>query len=111
MSEPTTTRTPEETRSSDGVFRRQVRGSASAAELETLDPALEIDALGTFCPEPVIRTQDRIREIEPGEVLLLLADDSGVEVDIPAWCMSTGNEYLGLVAGDEAYRVYVRRGS
>lgn len=93
----------------DGGFRRQVHGSASAAELEALEPTLEVDALGTFCPEPVIRTQDRIREIDPGQILLLLADDSGVEVDIPAWCISTGNEYLGLLAGDDVYRVYVRR--
>jgi len=96
-------------RRSDGELRRHARGSVSPAELAKLEPDLEVDALGTFCPEPVIRTQDRIQEIDPGQVLLLLADDSGVEVDIPAWCISTGNEYLGLVPGDEAFRVYVRR--
>ncbi len=88
---------------------RHVHGTLTAAELALLEPAVTVDALGTFCPEPVIRTQDRIVEIDAGEVLLLLADDAGVEIDVPAWCMSTGHEYLGLVKGEEAYRVFVKR--
>jgi TusA-related sulfurtransferase len=40
---------------------------------------------------------------------MLLADDVGVEVDIPAWCLSTGNDYLGIIKEDTAYRVFIRR--
>jgi TusA-related sulfurtransferase len=43
------------------------------------------------------------------EIMVLLADDAGVEIDIPAWCLSTGNEYLGLVKEETVYRVFVRR--
>ena len=93
----------------DPDLRRSVDGLLTAAELADLKPALEIDALGTFCPEPVIRTQNGISEIAQGEVLLLLADDAGVEVDIPAWCISTGNEYLGVIREEGCLRVFVRR--
>jgi len=44
-----------------------------------------------------------------GQSAMLLADDAGVEVDLPAWCMSTGNEYLGLVREDAFLRVFIRR--
>jgi TusA-related sulfurtransferase len=89
--------------------RSQVHGSASAEELEALEPDVEVDALGSFCPEPVIATQNRMREMSPGGVLVLLADDAGVAVDIPAWCMSTGNEFLGMQKEPHLYRVYVRK--
>ena len=93
----------------DADLRRHVRGALTGEELEELGPTIEVDALGTFCPEPVIRTQDRMAQMSTGEIMLLLADDVGVEIDIPAWCLSTGNEYLGLLKEETLYRVFVRR--
>lgn len=91
-------------------FRRQVHGSRAADELDRLaDGAAErIDALGTFCPEPLIRTQEAARGMSGGQILLLIADDAGVEVDIPAWCMSHGHEYLGTLREERRLRVLVR---
>ncbi len=96
-------------RRGDSPLRRHVEGSLDEASLKELTTELEIDALGTFCPEPVIRVQYRIAELDPGQVLVLHADDMGVEVDIPAWCLSTGNEFLGMIKDETAYRVFVRR--
>lgn len=100
---------PRRPRGRDGRFLRQVHGSGEVAALEELQPDVRVDAVGTFCPEPVIRTQKRMSSMDPGEVLLLLADDAGVEVDIPAWCLSTGNEYLGIVKEPDRLLVYVRK--
>ena len=41
------------------------------------------------------------RRAQPGDVLELLADDPLIEVDLPAWCHSSGNRLLEL-RGDEA---------
>ena len=97
------------TRKHDLDLQRHVHGALSSAELTRLEYDVEVDALGTFCPEPVIRTQDRMRSMRSGEVLLLWADDIGVEIDIPAWCISNGNDYLGLIKDEETIRVYVRK--
>ena len=96
-------------RRGDSRLRRALRGVLEEDELRQLAPDVEVDALGTFCPEPVIRTQNRMAEMQVGQVLLLLADDAGVEVDIPAWCLSTQNEFLGLIREETLYRVFVRR--
>lgn len=96
-------------RRGDSDLRRRARGELDEATLRSLSADVEVDALRTFCPEPVIRTQKRAATMAPGEVLLLLADDAGVEVDIPAWCLSTGNEYLGLIKEEDVYRIFVRR--
>jgi TusA-related sulfurtransferase len=58
---------------------------------------------------PIIETADKIRELEIGQVLEVLADDKGIRTDMPAWCESTGNELLGIEEEDGEYRVYVRK--
>ena len=56
--------------------------------------ATTLDARGLLCPLPVIRTQDRIRSLEAGDVLEVVATDPGVLHDIPAWCRVHGHRLL-----------------
>ena len=88
-----------------------VHGTRSEAELRDLIEQCEIvvDALGTFCPEPVIRTQNAARDLAPGQIAMVLADDAGVEIDLPAWCISTRNEFLGVLREPDQLRVFVRK--
>jgi TusA-related sulfurtransferase len=60
------------------------------SELETLD------ARGLLCPLPVIRTQDKVKGLDPGTVLEVLATDVGTIHDIPAWCRVHGHELLSI---------------
>lgn len=53
-----------------------------------------LDALGLLCPMPVIRTQNKVGELEPGTVLEVLATDPGALHDIHAWCRVHGHDYL-----------------
>ena len=55
-----------------------------------------LDARGLLCPLPVIRTQDRIKGLDPGTVLEVLATDAGTIHDIPAWCRVHGHELLSI---------------
>jgi len=58
---------------------------------------------------PIIQTKAKIDKMEVGQVLEVIADDKGIEADMPAWCRRTGNEFLGLEEQDGEYRVYVRK--
>ncbi len=53
-----------------------------------------LDARNLLCPMPVIRTQNRIAELEPGDTLEVYATDPGALHDIPAWCRVHGHEVL-----------------
>jgi tRNA 2-thiouridine synthesizing protein A len=53
-----------------------------------------LDARGLLCPLPVIRTQERVAQLAPGDVLEITATDPGVLADIPAWCRVHGHEVL-----------------
>ena len=68
-----------------------------------------LDCMGLYCPMPIIETTDKIKELEVGQVLEVLADDKGIVTDMPAWCESTGHEFLGIEEKDGEYRVYVKK--
>ena len=68
-----------------------------------------LDARGLLCPLPVIRTQDRMRELVDGTLLNVLATDPGVLEDIPAWCRVHGHEVVRMEEGDDDVRVLIRK--
>lgn len=68
-----------------------------------------LDCVGLYCPMPIVQTAERFKNLEVGQVLEVLADDRGIEKDMPAWCKTTGQEFLGIEEDDGEYRVYVRR--
>lgn len=68
-----------------------------------------LDCYGLACPMPIFKTANKMKELGPGKVLEVRADDEGIEKDMPAWCNRTGNEYLGLVREGDEFRVFVRK--
>ena len=54
----------------------------------------KLDARRLLCPMPVIRTQNRVEELAPGDTLEVVCTDPGVLNDIPAWCRINGHKVL-----------------
>ena len=77
------------------------------------DIAASIDATGLSCPHPVLLARAALKALPGGAVIELLADDPLIEVDLPAWCHSSGNELLELRRDGDGWvgRVAVRRGA
>jgi tRNA 2-thiouridine synthesizing protein A len=71
--------------------------------------AQSLDMTGFFCPEPVIRTNEAITEVEVGEVLELLADDPSSKPDITSWAKRTGHELISVDETDGVFRFMIRR--
>lgn len=53
-----------------------------------------LDARRLLCPMPVIRTQNKVEEMQQGDTLEVVATDPGVLNDIPAWCRINGHKVL-----------------
>ncbi len=53
-----------------------------------------LDAQRLLCPMPVIRTQDKVKLLSPGDTLDVICTDPGATSDIPAWCRITGHRYI-----------------
>lgn len=68
-----------------------------------------LDTVGLYCPVPIIKTAERIRKMEAGRVLTVVSDDRVILIDMPAWCRSTGHEYLGHIRQGTEYRLFLRK--
>lgn len=68
-----------------------------------------LDMTGYFCPEPVIRVNEAIGDVEVGEVLELLADDPSSKPDIQSWTKRTGHELISVEEDGGVFRFLIRR--
>ena len=55
-----------------------------------------VDAVGMFCPIPIVKLKLEIEQLDSKQVVEVLADDPGFELDIENWCKETQNRLLSF---------------
>ncbi len=85
------------------------RSQPSDNEIGTVRPDVVLDTVGLYCPVPIIKTAEKMKRMDRGAVLEVLSDDRVILVDMPAWCRSTGNRYLGHRQEGMEYHLFVRK--
>jgi tRNA 2-thiouridine synthesizing protein A len=68
-----------------------------------------MDLKGLPCPQPVIKVNKGIKEIEVGQILEALTTDPGALSDFPAWARTSGNEILVTEQNDGLIRFIIKR--
>jgi tRNA 2-thiouridine synthesizing protein A len=69
-----------------------------------------LDARGLQCPMPVVLANKEIMQLEPGQLLKILATDKGALADFPAWAEDTGHELVSSGEEGGALFFFIRRG-
>lgn len=69
----------------------------------------ELDARGLNCPLPILRTKKALSELSSGQVLRVVATDSGAVRDFEAFARQTGNTLLESSEVDKEYIFLLRR--
>jgi tRNA 2-thiouridine synthesizing protein A len=69
-----------------------------------------LDARRLLCPLPVIRTQDKVKSLNEGDVLTVFCTDPGVMQDIPAWCRINGHQVMETRSEDGEYIIALEVG-
>jgi tRNA 2-thiouridine synthesizing protein A len=69
-----------------------------------------LDCRRLLCPLPVIRVQDRITTLSPGDVLEAVCTDPGALNDIPAWCRISGHRVIEARPGAEEQVIIIEVG-
>ncbi len=64
-----------------------------------------------MCPEPVMLLHNKIRELQTGEVLQVVATDPSTTRDIPKFCTFLQHELIAQEESDTQYIYYIRKGS
>ena len=63
----------------------------------------ELDVRRLLCPMPVIKTQNKLKEINPGDQIKVICTDPGTKADIPAWCRIHGHKVTEIVEENDEY--------
>ncbi|MCP3689136.1 MAG: sulfurtransferase TusA family protein [Gammaproteobacteria bacterium] len=69
----------------------------------------KLDASGLNCPLPILKARKQLNSLESGEVLYVVATDSGSVKDFAAFCKQTGNSLLDSTEADGKYHYYIKK--
>ena len=69
----------------------------------------DLDARGLNCPLPILKAKKALAEMMSGEVLRVVATDSGSVRDFQAFAKQTGNQLLEQSENEQEFTFYMRR--
>lgn len=70
----------------------------------------QLDALGLRCPEPVMMVRLKIREMNVGETVLVIADDHSTTRDIPSFCRFMEHHLVASRTLESPYQYVIKKG-
>jgi tRNA 2-thiouridine synthesizing protein A len=70
----------------------------------------QLDAIGLRCPEPVMMVRLKIREMQVGETVTVIADDHSTTRDIPSFCRFMEHELLEAQSANSPYQYLIKKG-
>ncbi len=71
----------------------------------------QLDARRMLCPMPVIKTQNQVATMQPGDEIEVICTDPGALNDIPAWARINGHEVIDTIQTEDDIRITVRVGA
>lgn len=69
-----------------------------------------VDTRGLFCPIPLTLVSRKLKEVEVGQRIRVLADDKAFKKDIEVWSFETGNKLIEFKEENGYYVAVVERG-
>ena len=78
-------------------------------DVDALEVAAELDALGLKCPLPVLKARRRLKPLASGSILRIVSDDPVAVIDVPNLCREDGHELVATAALEGATAFYVRK--
>ncbi len=74
-----------------------------------MDDQTTLDTVGLLCPLPVLKARKRLKTMQSGQVLRLLASDPAALIDVPHFCRESGNALLSIEEVGDGTRAYLIR--
>jgi len=83
--------------------------SDTTFDSEIMEFQKELDARGLNCPLPILKAKKALAEMATGEVLRIVATDSGSVRDFQAFAKQTGNALLSHTQNGREFVFLMRR--
>jgi tRNA 2-thiouridine synthesizing protein A len=75
----------------------------------TIEYRKDLDARGLSCPLPILKAKKALAELASGEVLRIVATDTGSVRDFQAFAKQTGNALLAHTINNGEFTFWLRR--
>ncbi|HEX8787768.1 MAG TPA: sulfurtransferase TusA family protein [Telluria sp.] len=83
--------------------------SETTIDTGTLEIRKDLDARGLNCPLPILKAKKALAELASGEVLRIVATDTGSVRDFQAFAKQTGNALLAHTQINGEFTFWLRR--
>jgi len=57
----------------------------------------DIDLVGFKCPIPILKIRKKIRDLNKGDTLSIIATDKMIKIDLPIFCKESECRLIGMV--------------
>lgn len=85
-------------------------GKAAPVVVAATGVSVDLDCTGLACPGPIMKLQEKIDSLNPGDEVLVHVSDPGFRLDAPAWAATNGHEMLDIVPEGPGYAATFRKG-
>jgi len=72
---------------------------------------VDLDCTGLACPGPIMKLQEAVKALAPGDEIVAHVSDSGFRLDAPAWAARNGHTILSLTPEGPGYAARIRKGA
>ena len=69
----------------------------------------QLDAIGALCPIPVLKARKRLKNLQSGEILNVLADDPAATIDFPHFCSEQGHRLLKVIDENNCKSFFIKK--
>ncbi len=70
-----------------------------------------LDAIGLFCPEPVMLLHSKVAEVSSGGLIEVRTTDPSTQRDIPKFCQFLGHKLIEQFQRDDVFVYRIRKGT
>ena len=84
--------------------------AGTVAGTEASGVLVDLDCTGLACPGPIMKLQENMAPLAPGDELLVHVSDAGFRLDAPAWAARNGHTIVALTPEGPGYAARVRKG-
>ncbi len=67
----------------------------------------ELDCLGEACPVPLVKTENKMKELAAGDTLIVIIDHSCALKNVPEWARKNNYDVEVEEIGDGEYEIFI----
>lgn len=67
----------------------------------------ELDCLGEACPIPLVKTENKMKELEVGDTLIVIIDHSCALKNVPEWARKNSYDVEVEEVGESEWEIFI----